>query len=132
MKFVLIADDEPEIVDYIKSTLRNRLGDEIKIMIATASDGSEAYKKIVKQAFDLIIADITMPRMTGVELVEMLKNDKLLDPRRFIILSGNVEGDMVESLVANGVTNVLVKPVRNDILIKKATEILQLPKIEER
>ena len=71
-KTILIADDEPFIRDILTQSL------EHYYRIITAKDGLEALEKAKKEKPDLIILDVDMPNMSGLEVSWKLKNDFLL------------------------------------------------------
>jgi len=67
---ILIVDDEARVLLILHDTLQ-RLGNSFEVV--TAQSGSEALKKARKEAFDLVITDLRMPGMDGVELTRALK-----------------------------------------------------------
>ena len=69
---IIIVDDEAPIRDYIAYCIENSNTDcEI---CGSLSSGVEALKKLEKQAVDLVFADITMPRMDGLEMLSHIRN----------------------------------------------------------
>ncbi|MCI7087491.1 MAG: response regulator, partial [Lachnobacterium sp.] len=82
---VLLVDDEPFIIQGLKVLID---WEQEGFMIAgTASNGKEAYDFLQKEEVDLIIADIQMPVMTGLELQETIRKENLSNAY-FVILSG--------------------------------------------
>jgi len=67
---ILIVDDEARVLLILHDTLQ-RLGSSFEVV--TAQSGSEALKEARKAAFDLVITDLRMPGMDGVELTRALK-----------------------------------------------------------
>lgn len=67
---ILIADDDPTVLLILRATLERMKGN---CSIVTAPDGAEALQEIAAQPFDLVITDIRMPRVDGVEVVEELR-----------------------------------------------------------
>jgi DNA-binding NtrC family response regulator len=71
---ILIADDDPGVLLILRTTLeRMKNGYEI---VATR-DGTEAFHTITAQPFDLVITDVRMPGLNGIELVEAIRTSKL-------------------------------------------------------
>ena len=68
MARILIADDDEMMRDSVAATLA-RLGHSV----AAASDGAAALARLDAEAFDLLLSDLKMPRMTGIELLEEAK-----------------------------------------------------------
>lgn len=92
---VLLVDDEPFILQGIKVIIDwEKEGFEIA---ATAENGLEALEYLKKEKVDLIIADIRMPGMTGLELLEQIRREEISDAY-FVILSL-----VMRSLITQGV-----------------------------
>jgi DNA-binding response OmpR family regulator len=109
LKKILIVDDEPDILKSLKDALERRYRD---FRISVASDGQEALKKIQEeaQAPDLIILDLVMPRLSGEELLPILrKNDKTAGIP-IIISTVRRETSSLVNLMEMGATDYLMKP----------------------
>jgi len=65
---ILIVDDEPDLLRLLKRSLQEELGCQIE----TATSGQEALKLLNKQIFDVVLIDMKMPAMSGLELLELL------------------------------------------------------------
>ncbi len=87
--------------------------------IDTATDGLEALKSINKTAYDVIITDISMPRLNGLDLVANIKNTELNRNTPIFILSGNIDATAVKRIAKLGILEVLSKPVTGSILLEK-------------
>ena len=73
-KRILIADDDPRVLLILRPTLeRMKNGNRIE----AARDGTEALQKVAAQPFDLVITDVRMPGLDGIELVEAIRASKL-------------------------------------------------------
>ncbi len=79
----MIVDDEPEILRILQLNL-----EKLDISIEFVKDGVEAMESIIKSVPDLIVTDITMPRMNGYELLGRLKGDARMSATPVIILTG--------------------------------------------
>ena len=66
---ILVVDDEPAMRDALTAALRRE-----GLCVITAANGVEALEKVQGQPFDLIITDVRMPRMGGLELLRALKD----------------------------------------------------------
>lgn len=112
---VLLVDDEPFILQGIKVIIDwEKEGFEIA---ATAENGLEALEYLKKEKVDLIIADIRMPGMTGLELLEQIRREEISDAY-FVILSGYAEFDYARRAMQNKCTEYLLKPVDRETLLK--------------
>lgn len=112
---VLIVDDEP----FIRQGLRilidwKQYGYEI---IGEAKNGIEAITEIEKNKVDLIIVDIKMPEMNGIELIEYVRNN-ISTKIKFIVLSGYYEFEYAKKAIKYNVTDYILKPIQKDELIK--------------
>ncbi|WP_299744346.1 response regulator transcription factor [uncultured Rossellomorea sp.] len=110
---VMLVDDEPLILEGLKYILDwEDLGFTI---VATAKDGLEALKLSREVEFDVLITDIKMPELTGLELIEKINKGK--ESIKSIILSGFQEFDLVKKGLELGIENYLLKPINEEELL---------------
>ncbi len=104
---VLIVDDEPFILEGLKMIISwEEYGLEI---IGQAENGMEALEFIKKNHIDILITDITMPQMNGLQLID---NAKGIRPDiKCVVLSGYNDFDYVKQGIRLGIENYLLKPV---------------------
>jgi PAS domain S-box-containing protein len=103
---ILVVDDEEIIVDLYMQLL-GALGHTVD----TASTGVEALKKIESRDYDLIITDIRMPRMSGVQLYEKAVAVKPSMLRRFIFITGDMNSLTSQQISMVSDNPCLLKPV---------------------
>ena len=103
---LLIVDDEPLVQAGIKSMI-NWEEHDIHI-VGTASNGSIAYDMITQHEPDIVISDIKMPVMTGLELVKKCYDEKR-DLPLFIILTSFEEFPLIKEAISYQVFDYLVK-----------------------
>ncbi len=121
---VLIVEDEPE--------LRSNLSDVLKengFAVRAANDGVEAMEALGQGRADLVLMDVNMPRMSG---LETLKKIKELDPSILVILMtaySNIE-DAVKA-VKDGAYNYLAKPVKHAALVEMVGRALDAQEMVE-
>lgn len=114
---ILIAEDSPAMRAYLVSALES-VGD---YEIVEASSGFEAIKQLPRKQFHLIITDINMPDINGLELIHFVKNnDCYRDIPLVVVTTEGRERDMEKGL-ALGADEYLVKPID----LSKFTEIVQ-------
>jgi len=77
--------------------------------VVTAADGEEALRKIRAEPFDLILLDLLMPRMTGIEVLKALRADEATRGIRVLILSNSSREQDVEEIKTLGVSGYFVK-----------------------
>lgn len=111
---VVLADDEPYIVQGISMIIDwAKEGFEI---VGEASNGVDALELIKKYDPDLVIADIMMPQMTGLELLEKVRTENI-SGADFVILSGYSEFDYAKTAMKFGSLDYLLKPLDKDELL---------------
>lgn len=103
---ILIADDETPVRMLLEKNLR--LASLPIEIVGSAEDGQEAYVLAVRLRPDIIITDIAMPHMNGLELISRLQAEEV--PVKSIIISGYDEFDYAKTAIALGVTEYLLKP----------------------
>jgi two-component system response regulator YesN len=112
---VMIADDEPFIRQGLKILINwDQYGFEI---CGEAANGKEALELMSTTEYDLIITDIRMPNMGGLDLIEHTW-EYISRHTRFIILSGFYEFEYARKAIKFGVVDYVLKPVQKDELIR--------------
>jgi len=122
MPYILVVDDEPKIRQILKImlSLQGHQVDE-------AEDGLEALEKIKNEFYDLVIADIKMPRLSGLELLEEIKKLEYPIPVVFITAYASVDS-AVEAMRA-GAVDYIPKPFEEErilLTIERALGISRL------
>lgn len=123
MQKVFLVEDEIVMREGIKNNIEWE--NEGFIFVGEASDGELAYPMIKTSKPDILITDIKMPFMDGLELSRMVKKD--FPNIKIIILSGYNEFDYAKQAIGIGVTDYLLKPISSSKLIeaiKKVSEII--------
>lgn len=125
---VLIADDERIIREGLAFGVNwSELNMQV---VALAGDGREAYNKTIETEPDLVIIDIRMPEMTGLDVIKAVR-EKLGDHVTFIILSGFNEFSYAQQGMSYGVAEYLLKPTDDDELfatLKRVSENIEKEK----
>ncbi|MDD5208630.1 MAG: response regulator [Elusimicrobiales bacterium] len=103
---VLLVDDQT----VVRGVLRAYLETVLQCSVSEAANGLEAVKLLVSADFDLIITDLVMPEMTGLELIGYLKKDPRLNRIPVVMLTSQEEEADRRKAAAFGVSEYLVKP----------------------
>ena len=122
---VLIADDEVDIRKTLVAFLEMM---DCFTFIIEAGDGAEAYTKYQNQIFDIVITDLMMPKVRGIEFIQNMKRDcarKKTPLTPTMILSANVTGDEVKKAISLGVKYVMTKPCTAEQFIDKVAKLIQ-------
>ncbi len=120
---VLLVDDEPFILQGLKVLINwEEQGFEIA---EAATNGEEALEFLKRQKVDLIIADINMPGMSGLELLKQIREEKISDAY-FVILSGYAEFSYAQQAIQYDCTDYILKPVEREKIIAILQKIFML------
>ena len=115
---ILVVDDDPEIVEILKYNLSNS-GFEVKV----AHNGVQAVKKSKKYKPDIILLDVMMPEMNGIEACTEIRNIDNLKNVQIIFLSARGEDYTQIAAFDAGADDYINKPIKPKILLKKITNI---------
>jgi len=106
---ILIVDDEQNVCDFLEEFLKFKGYAAFK-----ASSGDEALRSLKEKDTDLILLDILMPGMSGLEVLENVR--KLYPNLPVIILTGVKDKRMVDDTLNMGAADYICKPIDLDIL----------------
>lgn len=116
---VLIVDDEPKLREGLRSLIPWE--DEGYTVVATAANGFEALEKYNTFAPKLVVADIRMPGMDGLELITELRRQNA--KCHVLILSGYADFEYAKRAISNRIDGYLLKPVDEEELISYLREM---------
>ena len=117
---ILIADDEPDIIEILSFHLMKAGFD-----ITTACDGSEAIEKAKQFEPDCIILDVMMPKRTGFEVCEYLRSNSQFDKTLIVLLTAlNDEDSHIKGLELGG-DDFVSKPISPKVLISRITALFR-------
>ena len=119
MARILIAEDEPDIRELVAFTLRFA-GHEV---VATAN-GEEAVQQAGQMIPDIILMDVRMPRMTGYDACRIMKADPILKDIPVVFLSAKGQDSEIQTGMAVGAEDYLLKPFAPDQLTERVKTIL--------
>ena len=116
----LVVDDNEDIRD-VFCRLVERAGHDA----STAYDGQDAVETLERERFDVMLLDLTMPRMTGVEVVRWLRDRPDVAPALRIVVISAWAGENRAVLQELGITTVMQKPLRIQQLTDLIAETLR-------
>jgi PAS domain S-box-containing protein len=117
---ILLVDDEKAVVEMVKKALEMERNYEVE----TAHDGNEALIKIGVYHPDLLILDIFMPKMDGVEVCQAIKKQPELKDMKVIIFTGYPEHEKINKVAEMGYTKVISKPFQLEEFMKEVEGML--------
>ena len=119
-KKILLVDDEQDILEFLSYNLRKEGCDVI-----TANNGKEGLELAKKHTPDLILLDVMMPEMDGMEVCENLRSIERLDNTFIIFLTARSEEYSELSGFTAGADDYITKPIKPKLLISRINAILR-------
>lgn len=105
MTTILIVDDEPNIVQLVRITL-----EDSRVRILEAADGATALDRALSLRPDLILLDVDLPDLSGLEVCRRLKDDEALTKTKIVMLTAAAQADDLARGLAAGADQYLTKP----------------------
>lgn len=122
-KTIVAADDEPNILSALKEILSE------KYFVYTAVDGLEAVKLSLEVRPNLMLLDVVMPGMGGIEACEIIKNNPKTKTIPVIFLTAKAQTDDVEKGFAAGADAYVAKPFSAEKLMEKVESVIATAEI---
>jgi two-component system, chemotaxis family, chemotaxis protein CheY len=119
---VLVVDDMPAIRRMLRQMLQH-LG--VQGNIQEAGDGQEAWEALQERPFDLVVCDINMPRLNGLDLLRRLRATDQYQTTPFLMISGEVSEDIIAASAESEVDGYLLKPFKVDSLESRLRDIIR-------
>ncbi len=119
MKTILIVDDSPTIRKLLAYILKKK-----SFVIAEAEDGIDAMEKLGHVQVDLVIVDLNMPNMDGIEFVRNLRDNYYYMDTPVIMLTTTKDDKLKKDAFDAGVNMFLNKPVQPNFLLYKVESLL--------
>jgi len=116
---ILIADDHPVFRQGLISVFRNQK--EFTI-VGEATDGRQALKLIEELHPDIVLLDLMMPRMTGLETLRELSNSR--HPVRTILLTASIAKEQIAQALQLGARGIVLKDAPTDVLFKSIHAVI--------
>ncbi len=117
---ILLADDEPDVLNFLSYNLAKR-----NYQVLEASNGWEAVTMAQINLPDLIIMDVHMPSLSGIEACRMIKDNKALESTPVLFLTGDSDEYISLSAIEAGGDHYVTKPVRLPVLLSMVDELLK-------
>ena len=123
MPKILIADDDPILLKYLSAVL-----EKYDYQYTTATNGIEAIEKVKAYSPNLMLLDVMMPEMDGLEVCKKLK-----DPRHIpiILITGSTDRELRIKGLSVGANDFLTKPIDRPELIARIRNLLRIKEFED-
>ena len=122
---ILLVDDDPDVIEIIKYNLVQE-GYRVKV----ASNGEEALKKAKKNTPHLILMDVMMPKMDGIEACQEIRKDPLFNDTIIMFLSARGEDFSHLAAFDAGADDYVTKPIKPKMIVSKVKSLLRRLKKE--
>jgi len=119
---VLVAEDSP-----IQAEMLRRLLVDAGYDVTVTKDGVEALEQISQQHPHIVLSDVNMPRLDGIELCETIKKDESLRDLKLILVTTLADPEEVMRGASAGADDYVVKPYRDEYLLQKVSDELARP-----
>jgi adenylate cyclase len=124
---ILVADDNPANVDIFRTRLSAHGYD-----IISAGDGEEALRRARESRPDLIVLDIMMPKMNGIEVCRAIKADRSLPYIPIILVTARTDPKDVVAGLEAGAEEYLTKPIDQTALIARIKSVLRIKGLQDQ
>jgi CheY-like chemotaxis protein len=120
-KKILIAEDSNIVSSLTKKVLEN-----MKYEVDVVKNGLEILEKLKTSEYQLILMDINMPKMDGIECTQNIRSnsDKSISDIPILAISGNAKNFTIDQYKELGINDLIQKPIDFDSLTKKIIDIL--------
>jgi DNA-binding NtrC family response regulator len=116
---LLVIDDEPNMLRLLKTILMDKTG----YTVITTNNPLEVQSLLQQEPFDLVITDLKMPLVDGIDLIDIIKKVSFQLP--IIIITAYGTSEIAEEAIKKGAYDFILKPFRKEtilIAIKRALE----------
>ena len=124
---ILLVDDDPDVIEIIRFNL-----DQEGYSISTASDGKKAIEEADREVPHLIIMDVMMPNMDGIEACGLLRKDPRFKETIIMFLTARGEDYSHVAAFDAGADDYVTKPVKPKILVSKVKALLRRLRDEDK
>ena len=119
---ILIADDDPDFVNNLKDVL-----EDSGFVIYQARDGKEAVERVQESRVDILILDLRMPILNGLETFLLMKEKGIALPTIIVTAYADAENNTLDKLKSYCVNGIINKPFDPGALIKILNDLVKDP-----
>ncbi len=122
---ILVVDDEPNMLRLLQTILTGKTGYEV----VTTNNPLEVGKLLQEESFDLVITDLKMPLVDGMDLIDIIKKIDIHLPIIIITAYGTTE--TAEEAVTKGAYDFITKPFRKETILITIKRALEWKRLQE-
>ena len=116
---ILVVDDEEDVRQRIGSFLECKINCAVEL----AANGEEALKKLKESQFDLVLLDIKMPGLSGIDVLRQAAADSIVT--KFLAISGYDSQEVADEALRFGAIDFIPKPQTSTTILLKVKDILE-------
>lgn len=116
----LVVDDIPA-----NRVIAQAMLEQLGWLVQTATDGREALDALAAAHFDLVLLDISMPGMSGIEVCQKIRADAAIADVPVIAYTAHAHSEDRRNFIASGFDEVLIKPIQCDTLASAVALVIQ-------
>ena len=120
MTEVLVVDDSKVMRDMISACLRP----DASLVVSHAASGLEAIERLSLHVFDIVVLDLNMPDIGGLEVVEFVRAQDKLAKLPILIVTTRAEDDSRQKILAAGASRYMTKPFAPDVILAEVQQLL--------
>jgi two-component system alkaline phosphatase synthesis response regulator PhoP len=109
---ILLIDDEPDILEFLSYNFKKS-----DFIVVTANNGREGIIKAAEEIPDIIISDILMPELNGIETCREIRKHEMMKSTPFVFLSALNNDYKVLNAMLSGADEYVTKPIRFEYLL---------------
>jgi len=122
---ILVVDDEPNMLRLLKTIIMDKTG----YVVITTNNPLEVSKLLQEESFDLVITDLKMPLVDGLDLIDIVKKVDAKLPIIIITAYGTTE--TAEEAVQKGAYDFITKPFRKETILITIKRALEWKRLQE-
>lgn len=119
---LLIVDDDVDLVDLLVDHFER----DARFEVRSVNNGFGAGMQIKEFRPDLVVLDVMLPDINGMEVCQLVRRDKLMDNVKIVCISGMVEEDKIQKLREAGADEFMRKPFDVDTLMTRVCQLLEV------
>jgi two-component system alkaline phosphatase synthesis response regulator PhoP len=119
-KKILIVDDEPDILEFLSYNFRKH-----GFLVVTANNGKEGIKVAEAESPSIIVSDILMPEMDGIEMCKEIRKSAQFNMTPFIFLTAVNDDYKVLYAMSVGANQYVSKPIRFEYLLTMVSKLME-------